>query len=74
MLRGRHRGLPDALDRAVLLPREFKKHAEEPSHPRALENPIHSIPQLPETEEGAASSQSSQTREGTGETPSEKAG
>lgn len=27
MLRGRHRGLPDALDRAVLLPREFsQKH------------------------------------------------
>lgn len=25
MLRGRHRGLPDALDRAVLLPREFSK-------------------------------------------------
>ena len=25
MLRGRHRGLPVALDRAVLLPHEFKK-------------------------------------------------
>ena len=26
MIRGRHRGLPVALDRAVLLPHEFKKH------------------------------------------------
>lgn len=25
MLRGRHRGLPNAIDRAVMLPREFKK-------------------------------------------------
>ena len=30
MLRGRHRGLPDALDRAVLLPREFSKLSAPP--------------------------------------------
>ena len=29
MIRGRHRGLPVALDRAVMLPREFRQHMTE---------------------------------------------
>lgn len=29
MLRGRHRGLPVAIDRAVMLPSEFEKEADE---------------------------------------------
>lgn len=29
MLRGRHRGLPVALDRAVMLPHEFKRRPED---------------------------------------------
>jgi len=28
MLRGRHRGLPVAIDRAVLLPQEYHKHGD----------------------------------------------
>lgn len=28
MLRGRHRGLPDAIDRSVLLPEELKRQGE----------------------------------------------
>lgn len=74
MLRGRHRGLPDALDRAVLLPREFKKRPDEaqPAYPE--DNPIHSVPQLPEADEGASSSQSSHTQEGSREEPTEKVG
>lgn len=28
MLRGRHRGLPDAIDRSVLLPNEMKRQSE----------------------------------------------
>jgi hypothetical protein len=30
MLRGRHRGLPVAIDRAILLPSEFEKTSDEP--------------------------------------------
>jgi len=30
MIRGRHRGLPVAIDRAVMLPHEFTKHPEQP--------------------------------------------
>lgn len=29
MIRGRHRGLPVALDRSVMLPREFRQHTTE---------------------------------------------
>jgi Trk-type K+ transport system membrane component len=29
MLRGRHRGLPVAIDKAILLPREFENELEE---------------------------------------------
>lgn len=32
MLRGRHRGLPVAIDRAVMLPNEFEKSNEDPSN------------------------------------------
>ncbi|KZT64165.1 TrkH-domain-containing protein [Daedalea quercina L-15889] len=41
MVRGRHRGLPVALDRAVLLPHEFEKPpaaAEEPQFPHVAED------------------------------------
>lgn len=34
MLRGRHRGLPVAIDRAVMLPFEFKRD----SHPREVDD------------------------------------
>ncbi len=38
MLRGRHRGLPIALDRAVLLPYEFIKHTEGGRHSRSADH------------------------------------
>lgn len=34
MLRGRHRGLPVALDRAVMLPHEFQEHPDQMQPPR----------------------------------------
>ena len=33
MLRGRHRGLPQAIDRAILIPREFKKDYDPTTDP-----------------------------------------
>ncbi|THH30596.1 hypothetical protein EUX98_g3612 [Antrodiella citrinella] len=40
MLRGRHRGLPVALDRAVMMPQEFRKHV-------TIHNSTSSVPQPP---------------------------
>lgn len=40
MLRGRHRGLPVALDRAVMLPHEFRQRAEE-KQPARPDSPHH---------------------------------
>lgn len=37
MLRGRHRGLPVAIDRAVMLPFEFKKAEDNLSSQHAVE-------------------------------------
>ena len=77
MLRGRHRGLPDALDRAVLLPREFEKRPEQAvtDHPQGQGqcDTIHSVSHLPEHESDEAASQSSHTAEGSGKTSSENA-
>lgn len=54
MLRGRHRGLPDALDRAVLLPREFKQSTSQAAaHKPLAEDPqpaMENLARLPESQ------------------------
>ncbi|KAJ3551624.1 hypothetical protein NM688_g4595 [Phlebia brevispora] len=59
MLRGRHRGLPDALDRAVLLPKEFAKHPSAVAHQDPPDSArLHmasAMPQLPERPEAPSS-------------------
>lgn len=64
MLRGRHRGLPVAIDRAIMLPSEFEKtHVEQPAPPithdvmqsSPLSESLHSRDPIPK-EDGPASS------------------
>lgn len=39
MIRGRHRGLPIAIDRAVLLPSDLEKHGDDTATAASVDNP-----------------------------------
>jgi hypothetical protein len=39
MIRGRHRGLPIAIDRAVLLPSDLEKHGDDTATATSVDNP-----------------------------------
>ncbi|GAA5892072.1 hypothetical protein JCM6882_005687 [Rhodosporidiobolus microsporus] len=41
MIRGRHRGLPIAIDRAVLLPSDLEKHLDDTATATSVDNPNH---------------------------------
>ncbi|KAL7414479.1 cation transport protein-domain-containing protein [Mrakia frigida] len=50
MLRGRHRGLPQAIDRAIMLPREFKDSKRPPRQASAGGTSTHGGPTIPAQE------------------------